>query len=155
MTTSTNGSATATVATLTAEVHVLQVGNRQITMSVYNQLDHAGLGEIEWPPFGRVHPRSVDRHTLYLVGRHEHTGALVRSQLIDPSQIAATYRKRDYARNDPGRFTGPGRVAGSLVEYAYEPAWHNCGWADETWATALETWAQLADLPLIVLAGLR
>lgn len=43
---------TATVETLTAEVRVLMVGNRQVTLSVYRQLDKVDLMEIE--PFGRV-----------------------------------------------------------------------------------------------------
>jgi hypothetical protein len=37
--TNTTGSTTATVETLTAQVRVLQVGNRQITLSIYKQLD--------------------------------------------------------------------------------------------------------------------
>lgn len=44
---------TATVEVLTAEVRVLMVGSRQVTLSVYNQLDHVPSGGIE--PFGRVH----------------------------------------------------------------------------------------------------
>jgi hypothetical protein len=43
---------TATVETLTAEVRTLMVGNRQVTMSVYKQLDCVGHAVIE--PFGRV-----------------------------------------------------------------------------------------------------
>jgi hypothetical protein len=49
---------TATVETLTAEVRVLQVGNRQITLSVARQLD---AFELQWEdealnftPFGRI-----------------------------------------------------------------------------------------------------
>jgi hypothetical protein len=41
-----------TVEVLTAEVRVLMVGSRQITLSVVRQLDHADPGEIQ--PFGRV-----------------------------------------------------------------------------------------------------
>lgn len=52
-----NGSATATIETLTAEVRVLMVGNRQVTLSVAKQLDRTnffedGPGAIT--PFGRV-----------------------------------------------------------------------------------------------------
>ena len=50
--TTTNGSTTATVETLTAEVRVLMVGNRQITLSVAKQLDEVPIAEIE--VFGRV-----------------------------------------------------------------------------------------------------
>jgi hypothetical protein len=42
----------ATVDVLTAEVRVLQVGRRQVTLSVVRQLDWADPGDIE--PFGRV-----------------------------------------------------------------------------------------------------
>jgi hypothetical protein len=52
MTASTNGAKTATVETLTAEVRVLMIGSRQITMSVFKQLDHRPVEEIE--AFGRV-----------------------------------------------------------------------------------------------------
>ncbi len=38
---------TATVETLTAEVRVLMVGNRQVTASVAKQLDHVALSELE------------------------------------------------------------------------------------------------------------
>jgi hypothetical protein len=43
---------TATVETLTAEVRVLMVGNRQITASVAKQLDQVRIMEIE--VFGRI-----------------------------------------------------------------------------------------------------
>jgi hypothetical protein len=42
----------ATVEVLTAEVRVLQVGRRQVTLSVIRQLDWADAAEVE--PFGRV-----------------------------------------------------------------------------------------------------
>ncbi|MCV7316314.1 hypothetical protein H7J77_12285 [Mycolicibacillus parakoreensis] len=48
---------TATVETLTAEVRVLQVGNRQITLSVAKQLDAFDLCQdeaLDFTPFGRI-----------------------------------------------------------------------------------------------------
>ena len=42
----------ASVEVLTAEVRVLQVGNGQITRSMYRQLDEAGPDQFE--PLGRV-----------------------------------------------------------------------------------------------------
>jgi hypothetical protein len=54
---------TATVETLTAEVRVLMVGNRQITLSVARQLDHVSLDQME--TFGRV--RINDGNTV--IGR--------------------------------------------------------------------------------------
>jgi hypothetical protein len=70
-------SETATVEVLTAEVRVLQVGSRQVTMSVYRQLDRVDPDEIE--PFGRVRDGSDDPAWVYVVGRHVDTGALARS----------------------------------------------------------------------------
>ena len=49
---------TAHVEVLTAEVRVLMVGSRQVTLSVYRQLDHVRPGHIE--PFGRVRDGAED-----------------------------------------------------------------------------------------------
>lgn len=78
---------TATVVTLTAEVRVLQVGNRQITLSVVNQLDRCRYEELE--PMGRVHSsrRDMPGYTesdVEVVGRHLETGALVFAYAPDP-----------------------------------------------------------------------
>ena len=79
--TNTNGSTTATVETLRAEVRVLQVGSRQITQSVARQLDDVPFEEIE--VFGRIHLYDADdRDRVELIGRHIGTGALVRSWAI-------------------------------------------------------------------------
>jgi hypothetical protein len=56
----------ARVEVLTAEVRVLMVGSRQVTMSVYNQLDQVKPGEIE--PFGRVAPRDAGSGWVNVVG---------------------------------------------------------------------------------------
>jgi hypothetical protein len=61
--------ATAKVEVLTAEVRVLMVGSRQVTLSVYRQLDYVPPDRIE--PFGRVRD-SHDTHTgssVFVVGR--------------------------------------------------------------------------------------
>jgi len=71
---SSNGKGTATVETLTAEVRVLMVGSRQVTLSVYNQLDLVPHARVE--PFGRVNPKEGG---LWVVGRDSLTGTLVRS----------------------------------------------------------------------------
>lgn len=76
-------SQSATVETLTAEVRVLMVGNRQVTLSVYRQLDLVDPAFIE--PFGRV--RSGEKWTGHreVVGRLcdscEGAGSLVRSRI--------------------------------------------------------------------------
>lgn len=79
---SSNGKASATVETLTAEVRVLMVGSRQVTMSVYNQLDVMPHTCIE--PFGRVNPKEGG---LWVVGRDDITGTLVRSEAPELSDI--------------------------------------------------------------------
>lgn len=73
------GSKSATVETLTAEVCVLMVGSRQVTLSVYNQLDWAPSSEIE--PLGRVNPKDALHGWVYVVGRNNDGGALVRATL--------------------------------------------------------------------------
>jgi multidrug efflux pump subunit AcrA (membrane-fusion protein) len=70
---------TATVETLTAEVRVLMVGSRQVTLSVYSQLDYADFENIE--PFGRVRPKDAQLDYIYLIGRHRETGTLTRSSI--------------------------------------------------------------------------
>jgi hypothetical protein len=85
----------ASVAVLSAEVRVLQVGNGQITRSMYRQLDEAAPERFE--PFGRVKNNSKRRQKdgwllagrdgetgVLLVGRDTETGALVRYQAQPP-----------------------------------------------------------------------
>ena len=81
---------TATVETLTAEVRVLMVGNRQVTLSVYRQLDYVYPQWID--PFGRVNANS-DRNFVQLVGSYK--GVLVRSEF---ERIGSTpgYRQPDH-----------------------------------------------------------
>ena len=76
-------SATATVETLTAEVRVLMVGKRQVTMSVFRQLDTVDWEEWETLElFGRVRgTRKDEQDILYVVGRVKDTGVLVRSSI--------------------------------------------------------------------------
>jgi hypothetical protein len=76
-------SATATVETLSAEVRVLTVGRRQVTMGVFRQLD-----TVDWTEqktlelFGRVREtRKDEKDLLHVVGRVKDTGVLVRSRI--------------------------------------------------------------------------
>jgi hypothetical protein len=74
---------TATVETLTAEVRVLMVGKRQVTLSVYRQLDKVPFADTE--PFGRVQEsKDRDAATVATVGR-DATGNLVASIVRRPS----------------------------------------------------------------------
>jgi hypothetical protein len=84
----------ATVEVLTAEVRVLMVGSRQITLSVARQLDQADPAEIQ--PFGRVAPKGSQPGYVYVIGKHAGTGALVRArtpvrpdEIIYAAQVAA------------------------------------------------------------------
>ena len=124
------------VQVLTAEVRTLVVGARQVTMSVYEQLDTVPPGEIE--PFGRVSPRRATDRTIWVVGRHATTGALVSSYTL----------RRPGSLGDNGWFaTHDGRM---LFRW----------WRDDISAELqrdqfAEIAAQWAALTLIVLAGLR
>jgi hypothetical protein len=69
----------ATVETLTAEVRVLMVGSRQVTLSVFRQLDWIDYDECE--PFGRVN----EGDGRVVVGKHAGTGVLARAKLIQES----------------------------------------------------------------------
>lgn len=160
---------TATVETLTAEVRVLMVGSRQVTLSVYGQLDEVKQNEIE--PFGRVSPKDADPAWTYVVGRHLETRELVRSRtLTDRERIkwaledrkkeadvlirnAEAFRHADEDDRQSGRR--------SIMGWGQE--------AEKAEAKAREIWAEVAvatvqmeadavkweNLPLIVLAGLR
>lgn len=83
---------TATIETLTAEVCVLVVGSRQVTMSVYNQLDYADFDQIE--PFGRVTPKDA-RDGIYVIGKRRDGGDLVRSVLPATAAGLAASIKRE------------------------------------------------------------
>lgn len=77
----------ATVETLTAEVRVLMVGSRQITLSVARQLDRVGLYDLE--PFGRIRLAS---HRWTFIGRCVRTGALVLTHDYYGHELTEEYR---------------------------------------------------------------
>ena len=163
---STNGQATATVEVLSAEVRVLMVGRRQVTLSVYRQLDEVSPDDIE--PFGRVNDSKDNHDYIWGVGRHSDEGTLVRARLahsrprIDVSGLV-----------QPRLSFGRGRVPvgpGGVVVY-WGAGWSVCcahtevtrdywpsGRMDEIVCLAREEsegWQAVKSLPLIVLAGLR
>lgn len=121
------GSSSATVETLTAEVRVLMVGSRQVTLSVYNQLDWVPSSEIE--PLGRVNPKDALHGWAYIVGRNNDGGALVRATVpITPRAVAGGREAYQpavldwFPRFAPIWTIGPGLVglesAKALAEYA-------------------------------------
>ncbi len=70
---------TAEIQALTAQVRVLMVGSRQVTMSVFNQLDCVDLEEVV--PMGRVQPRGDGIDRLWMIGANS-SGELVRACLF-------------------------------------------------------------------------
>ncbi len=165
----------ARVDVLTAEVRVLMVGSRQVTMSVYNQLDEVEPGDLD--PFGRVAPRDAHSDYVYVVGasaRDADRGTLVRSR----DRTADAWRRhagfcRSYlvplARE---REDLEPKLAEELSRFARSPLegqiaqldWKLGGFAGWTAAEIAETARDADDaaeaarweaLPLIVLAGLR
>ena len=171
---------TATVETLTAEVRVLMVGNRQVTLSVYRQLDVVPLEEME--PFGRVNDGK--RAGIYVVGKHRGTGALVTSEcerLNGPVEIfeedlplnviVCDREHTDFNQTSISAKFGKDRVR--FYEGVYERCgkhpygsgecgfWSPNGQEDKIRALIDEhrrhqaMHRDAAELPLIVLAGLR
>jgi hypothetical protein len=55
------------------------IGNRQVTLSVYRQLDEVPYDDVE--PFGRVRDSKDEPGAIYIVGKHTTTGTLVRSSI--------------------------------------------------------------------------
>ena len=78
----------ASVKVFSAEIRVLQVGNGQITRSMYRQLDDVSLERFE--AFGRVKDNKVKsgEGVLRLVGRDTRTAALVRHDPQPPDWSA-------------------------------------------------------------------
>lgn len=119
---------TATIETLTAEVRVLMVGSRQITMSVYGQLDVVNAEEIQ--PFGRVGPSRAEWWELWVIGRNVATGDLVRSRVPNVRRLEEMERLA---------------LLGAFMN----------GAADPRRELICKISAEWSGLPLIVLAGLR
>jgi hypothetical protein len=119
---------------LTAEVRQLTVGNRQVTLSMFRQLDNVDSDHCE--PFGRVHdsqaPAVGGDHgshlpVVHVVGRSVDTGVLVHAHRFKPKHPA------------PWGGLPPRQSADELTRYERD----------------LARYRDWAALPLIVLAGLR
>ena len=120
-------SVTATVETLTAEVRVLMVGRRQVTMSVFRQLDTVGWKE--WKTlelFGRVREtRKDEKNLLHVVGRVKDTGVLVRSK-IDPNswEQGDPNIKRYKGIHDSGYYPYPEALRRMRLDIALPAMYH-------------------------------
>lgn len=145
----------ATVEVLTAEVRVLMVGSRQVTLSVARQLDEVEPDEIT--PFGRIQTgkRLGDFYAaaafVEVIGSAE--GVLARSTAI-----------RERRRCKRGSQGEPGMSAGGVgyvrwqchVGAALGPLAADKGHEDHFWLADLDAeYPEWIKLPLIVLAGLR
>lgn len=118
---------TATVSTLEARVHVLLVGNRQVTVSVFNQLDWVHSDRIKL--MGRVNGRDG---TEWAIGKDKRDGCLVRCQ-----QKIIRYEHLDGTRHRPDTLSCMKCEDNGIAEiWEFKPKMFN-------------------NLPLIVLAGLR
>jgi hypothetical protein len=105
----------ARVDVLTAEVRVLMVGSRQVTLSVFRQLDTLWTTD-QFEPFGRVRDgRASSSREVQLVGRDTTTGALVRytSEPPDWSRWEGPRSFRHWLRHQKGLKGGPYPVAQS------------------------------------------
>lgn len=171
---------TATVEVLTAEVRVLMVGSRQVTLSVYRQLDRRPSRLVR--PFGRVSDKQDEQsyrcRSVFVVGCEIETGALVRSEHFVPKDGPTRLKKlvdrrgptrRAYV-NDQRKSVEPfaeERRVGERRENRQRRAARSDGvwfW-DETehdYQERLSAWHEdgskyeaWTELPLIVLAGLR
>ena len=166
----------ARVEVLTAEVRVLMVGSRQVTLSVHAQLDQVKRwADID--PFGRVAPRDADSDYVYVVGastRDADPGTLVRARYWVVAQwrrqAAECRRVLPFARErnalklelaDPANLSRQWSLQDQIRQLDNAMLGFH-GWTaaelEETIresAEAAERAAQWEALPLIVLAGLR
>lgn len=133
-----SATAAAHVDVLTAEVRTLMVGRRQVTMSVYRQLDWIRHDLIE--PFGRVNDgdrwsSSIER--IATVGRNPESGSLCRASFSRWYPDLSNRKRPVYL--DDAEVQKPGDYVARYREIV-------CTRAD---------WRAAEELPLIVLAGLR
>jgi hypothetical protein len=165
------GANTATVETLTAEVRVLMVGSRQITLSVARQLDVVSLWDIN--AWNRVRlGRDRDR---FVIGRRAGSTDLVLAE-YDSLDNIHVLRAKDIGlwgyctqyypcggvittRIDDARLTMDGRI-GVICDVEAHPGQVPCD--QKLWIEDFQRALQFIDLhrkaahlPLVVLAGLR
>ena len=141
------------VEVLTAEIRVLQVGSKPVTLSAYRQLDHVEPGEIT--PFGRVRDRDTNADTIEVVGA-DASGTLARSR------VRRTPHRCDGNPGGHRLIEDCGEIARLTAlaagHGAHDPEWERVWSHKHTWYTYTpdeRTWEAWRVLPLIVLAGLR
>ena len=149
--------ATASVEVLTAAVRVLMVGSRQVTLSVFRQLDWVDWKACE--PFGRVN----DGGGRVIVGRRLIDGSLVRAQ------FSSLWEGCPYWTSEDTRQLNAAKRTIEAVDTQWPPSAAQLSDARksleelEDIQRQLPTWqaqyradlAMFEALPLIVLAGLK
>lgn len=134
------------VESLTAEVRVLQVGSKPVTLSAARQLDHVDARDIT--PFGRVRidPKPA-ANLIEVIGSVD--GVLARS--------SATFRHVEcpgYTPTTSRSYTGrPPQVVCHRHRDASPMQAQRHKWTE--YSTSREVYEAWLALPLIVLAGLR
>jgi len=126
----------ASVGVLTAEVRVLMVGSRQVTLSVARQLDFVPMSSIE--PFGRIKSGSGG-DCIEVIGSAD--GVLSRSRVWRTMQTCS--RGNSFLEN----YVLCPEHDGSYTHFM------NHDWYE--YDTGIDAWRQAVNFPLIVLAGLR
>lgn len=134
---------TAMVEVLTAQVRVLMVGSRQVTLSVFRQLDEVDFEEVI--PFGRVRDRNSDSYRD-IIGIHIKDGSLVRAPLQRPV-YETSYTRTQYLKNI------------NTLHWLSSTAQKEGKEQQEEYREDLVRWdsqaARFSKLPLIILAGLK
>jgi hypothetical protein len=167
-TTTPNGSSatsTATVETLAAEVRVLMVGNRQVTLSVAKQLDSFSTYEDEslnFEPFGRIRTGTKGETNV----RCKSTDKGAEWYPIPGIKFCDAYQKQLSCGHTRGTVRG---VHACGWYERYEPREYHFEWIGRHTPTGAliviqaylgddgldDEFASWRELPLIVLAGLR
>jgi hypothetical protein len=135
------------VESLTAEIRVLQVGSKPVTLSAARQLDLVNASEIK--PFGRVRidPKPVDG-LIEVIGSV--SGILARSSASSREVECPGYMTKTYSRSygHPQAVCSRHRNTSPASGVGQRHSWTEYAPSQELY----EVWLAL---PLIVLAGLR
>jgi hypothetical protein len=129
------------VETLTAEVRVLQVGSKPVTLSAARQLDYVGQGDIK--PFGRVRIDPNPGRMIEVIGSAG--GVLARSSATASERTCPGFANQGTAYRES---VCPDHLSISDYHGAKDHKWTKYYPSQELY----EAWLAL---PLIILAGLR
>jgi hypothetical protein len=139
---------------LTAEVRVLQVGSRQITLSVARQLDQVDPDDIE--PFGRIctgrKPPYAAVEMIEVVGSTR--GVLTRCTVTrQRRRCDDSYRESTRVGSEVGSFDAYISLCSDHPRCREDGPYRHRLY--HYWIAEPDVWFEWSELPLIVLAGLR